>query len=79
MSRQIPCVTYTISSNRAVKCSLGCHKALNRAHLGSFPNDDVSSDEMPPNSIIFDASFTLASWSGRPGKKDTYAADPYGD
>jgi len=44
-----------------VKCLLDCHKALNHAHLGSFTNDDVSSDEM----LIFDVYMTLASWSGR--------------
>ena len=58
MSRQMPFVTYNISSNRAVKCLLGCHKALNRAHLGSCPDDGVSSDGMPSNSIIFDVYLT---------------------
>jgi hypothetical protein len=42
----MPSVTYNIPSNRAVKCLLGCHKVLNRAHKGSFPNDDASSDGM---------------------------------
>jgi len=46
MGRQMFYITYNIPSNRAVKCSLGCHKTLNRAHLGSFPNDGVSSDGM---------------------------------
>jgi hypothetical protein len=46
MDRQMPCVTYNIPSNRVVKCSLGSHKALNRAHMGAFPNDGVSFDEM---------------------------------
>jgi hypothetical protein len=46
MARQMFCFTYDIPSNRAVKCSLGSHKTLNRAHLGSCPNDDVSSDGM---------------------------------
>jgi hypothetical protein len=46
MGRHMPCVTYNILSNIAVKCSLDCHKALNRAHLGSSPSDDVSSDGM---------------------------------
>jgi hypothetical protein len=76
MYRQMCCITYDIPSNRAVKCSLQCHKALNRAHLGSFPNDDVSSDEMHYISRLFDLMIMVCS----AGKKDTYAAaKSYGD
>ena len=61
----MPCVTYNVPSNRAVKCSLKCRKTSIRAHLGSSPNDGVSSDGMPSNSIIYDVYLTLASCSGR--------------
>jgi hypothetical protein len=47
MSRQMPCVTYNIPSNRAVKCLLECHKAVNRAHFGS--NDGISFDATLPS------------------------------
>ena len=34
----MPCVTYDIPSNRAVKWSLECHKVLNCAHLALAPS-----------------------------------------
>jgi hypothetical protein len=52
------------------------HKALNRAHLGFFPNDDVSSDEMHYILRVFDVS--LMVWSA--AKKYTLVtARLYGD
>ncbi|MGA8082617.1 MAG: hypothetical protein WB988_12210 [Candidatus Nitrosopolaris sp.] len=37
------------------------HKALNRAHLGSFPNDDVSSDGMHYICRVFDVAVKVSS------------------
>ena len=55
----MPFVTYNIPSNRAVKCSLGSHKALNRAHLGLVQMTMFLLTEC----ILFDVYLTLASWS----------------
>jgi hypothetical protein len=61
MCRQMCCIKYNIPSNRTVKCSLHCHKALNRAHSGSFQMTVFLLTEC----IIFDVYLTLASWSGQ--------------
>jgi hypothetical protein len=55
---------------------LDSHKTLNRAHLGSFPNDDVSSDGMHYICRVFDVSVMV--WSAAE-KYTLVAAKLYGD
>jgi hypothetical protein len=61
MGRQIHCIKYNIPSDRAAKCSLECHKALNRAHLYCCTIDVF----LLTKRIMFDVYLTLVLDDGR--------------